>query len=160
MSESDKKIFKVNAFWIIGVLIAIVCGLITVLIGGVGSESILNFISGFSTLLSIVLSIIAIFYSFLSGIESQRINQKTESEIQHINDKIDILTSNIHKNLEAKTNLDNNLSSAISIVNECKDDLLKSESQTESEKLKMYAEKLNGLKIQLHKIGEDFNESK
>lgn len=55
------KNFKVHIFRTIGVLVAIVCGSLTFLISGISSESILNFISGFSTLLSIVLSVIAFF---------------------------------------------------------------------------------------------------
>lgn len=60
----------------------------------------------------------------------------------------------MQKNLEVKTILDNNLSSTLSIVKEYQDDLLKSENQIPNDKLKVYADKLNGSKIQPHKIGK------
>lgn len=64
----------VHAKWIIGVLLLIIIGLVTVMVNFqvVGKETIINVASLFSTLLSIVLSLIAIYYSFSTSKSTER----------------------------------------------------------------------------------------
>ena len=63
-----------HAKWIIGVLMLIIIGLVTVIVNFqvIGKETIINVASLFSTLLSIVLSLIAIYYSFSTSKSTER----------------------------------------------------------------------------------------
>lgn len=64
----------IHAKWIIGVLLFIIIGLVTFIINFhvIGKETIINVVSLFSTLLSIVLSLIAIYYSFSTSKSTER----------------------------------------------------------------------------------------
>ena len=64
----------IHAKWIIGVLLLIIIGLITVIVNFqvIDKETIINVASLFSTLLSIVLSLIAIYYSFSTSKSTER----------------------------------------------------------------------------------------
>ena len=63
-----------HAKWTIGVLMLIIIGLVTVVVNFqvIGKETIINVASLFSTLLSIVLSLIAIYYSFSTSKSTER----------------------------------------------------------------------------------------
>lgn len=149
-------------YWIIGILIVIICGLVAAILCGFDDNTVLNFISAFSTLLSIVLSIIAIFYTFLSGVESQRVNQKTECEVQHINDKIELLSDKMKNNYLLISNLDKNISSVIDVLKMSESNIASGtelDSQEENHSKENIIENLNGLKMQLHDIAKTFNDS-
>lgn len=162
MNEIDNlknklKVIKFHMCWGIGVLITIVCGLIAALICDFEDSTILNFASSFSTLLSIVLSIIAIFYTFLAGIESQRINEKTENGIQHINNKIEILSEKMQTTYSLISDLDDHISLTINSI-----ESMKSPVKTENDTIidnqqKELVDNLKGLKMQLHGIAATFN---
>ena len=64
----------IHAKWIIGILLLIIIGLVTFIVNFqvIGKETIINVASLFSTLLSIVLSLIAIYYSFSTSKSTER----------------------------------------------------------------------------------------
>ena len=64
----------IHAKWIIGILLLIIIGLVTVIFNFqvICKETIINVASLFSTLLSIVLSLIAIYYSFSTSKSTER----------------------------------------------------------------------------------------
>ena len=94
----------IHAKWIIGVLLLIIIGLVTVVVNFqvIGKETIINVASLFSTLLSIVLSLIAIYYSFSTSKSTERqLNKvsacvtKMEEITNGINNQINMIMSTV-----------------------------------------------------------------
>lgn len=78
--------------WIIFILIMIIAVLSSCLINGYDIGSLLSTVS---TVVSILLSIVAMFYSIVTNSDSQRINTATEVEIARISQKIDRIDEKI-----------------------------------------------------------------
>ncbi len=78
--------------WIIFILIVIIAVLSSCLINGYDIGSLLSTVS---TVVSILLSIVAMFYSIVTNSDSQRINTATEVEIARISQKIDRIDEKI-----------------------------------------------------------------
>ena len=102
--EKDKTtsgIAKVNVIWAISILVSFIIFLVVYILCNkvVGADKIINYISNASLLLSIVLSIFAIQYTYYSNIQIQsqfeKINsaashiEGTSVELSHINRKLD-----------------------------------------------------------------------
>lgn len=81
----DAKVIKqkINTYWIIGLLSAIVIFLVAYIIVGrtICAKIIADYVSAFSTLLSILLSVFAIFFTFYA-------TQDTNRHIDNLSDKL------------------------------------------------------------------------
>lgn len=140
-----------NKNWVIAILIIICCILISLIFVRVEDEALFSFISGFSTLLSIVLSILAIFYTFITGIESQRANSNIEKEMSNIKTLIDILDSDVKHNEEIRIQtlaLSDQVEKTIEVIKA--DDANAENNNTVNE--------LEGLKLQIKAINQNLHE--
>mgnify|MGYP003419600431 CR=1 FL=1 len=138
-----------NKNWIIAILIVICCLLVSVIFVKIEDAVLLNFLSGFSTLLSIVLSVLAIFYTFITGMESQRVNSNIDKEISNIKGLIDRLDSDIKHNKEIQ-----NQTLALSEQVEKTIDTIKVSDENKS-----MVNELEGLKIQIKAINQNFHKN-
>ena len=99
--KTTSGIAKVNVIWAISILVAFIIFLVAYILCNrvVEADKIINYISNASLLLSIVLSIFAIQYTYYSNIQIQsqfeKINsaashiEGTSVELSHINRKLD-----------------------------------------------------------------------
>lgn len=138
-----------NKNWIIAILIVICCLLVSVIFVKIEDAVVLNFLSGFSTLLSIVLSVLAIFYTFITGMESQRVNSNIDKEISNIKGLIDRLDSDIKHNKEIQSQ-----TLALSEQVEKTIDTIKVSDENKS-----MVNELEGLKIQIKAINQNFHKN-
>lgn len=81
-----------------------------------GSVNALNAISAASTLLSIVLSFIAIIKSMIDSADATRVNAKTEASLQNLDSKIRDLFKELDLHKENEEVLKNNMEKAIRLL--------------------------------------------
>lgn len=113
--------------------------------------------SGFSTLLSIILSIIAIFYTFKSGFESQEINAQVKMDIQHIND----ILGEMHKHTIINSELKDYNDKMFSLLDDKplkSIESIKSNNQSNNSENTVVVDELTQLKLDLHKKTNEFNQ--
>lgn len=147
---------QIHLCWIIASLVFVCCCLTAVIFSKLSNNHILNFFSGFSTLLSIILSIIAIFYTFKSGFESQEINTQVKLDIQHINDILVEISKHTKINSELKTYNDKMFSLLDSKLSKLIVDF-KSNGQTVYSNKDDIVDELTQLKLELHNKTNEFN---
>lgn len=154
-NKSDRKI--IHLYWIIFFLIIIICCLVAIIFCRLNDNTILDFISAFSTLLSIVLSLIAIFYTFLSGIESQRINHETETAIHGIKNELGSLSGKIQGYIALENSINKAIESAIQITEKHENSITEEDGTSLDEQRKEFAASLKGLKMQMNDIASKYN---
>ena len=80
------KLTVKDAVWFIVCLVIVLCFGIGLIISG--NNNALSVLSGASTAISIVLSIVAILYTMIEGASSSRINQDSQNKLDHIESQL------------------------------------------------------------------------
>lgn len=106
------NITKKDSIWFIVCLVLILCFLVGLLIfNNDGAASVL---SGASTAISIVLSIVAILYTMIEGANSSRINQDSINKLQ----EIDLRLKEVTKKLSEQKDIDKRIRHLIPKLND------------------------------------------
>lgn len=103
-----------DVIWLLTIVSCSAIVLLSMLIKG--SVNALNAISAASTLLSIVLSFIAIIKSMIDSSDATRVNAKTEASLQNLDSKILDLFKELDVHKENEEVLKNNMERAISLL--------------------------------------------
>ena len=82
-----------------------------------GNANATNILSVVSTGISIVLSIIAIVYTFISGIQSSDINSETKTQIMLLQKEIENLKDSIEKKIQLQNEVGNYIESVSPLIN-------------------------------------------
>lgn len=96
---------KRDLFWIMVILLLAIILLCCLLVSE--SANAANILSVVSTGISIVLSIIAIVYTFISGIQSSDINSETKTQIMLLQKEVENLKGSIEKKIQIQNEVDN-----------------------------------------------------
>lgn len=115
--ETEKKVWltKRDLFWIILILFLVIVVLCCLVISG--SANATNILSVVSTGISIVLSIIAIVYTFISGIQSSDINSETKTQIMLLQKEVEDLKYSIEKKIQVQNEVGNYIKSVSPLIN-------------------------------------------
>lgn len=115
--ETEKKVWltKRDLFWIILILFLVIVVLCCLVISG--SANATNILSVVSTGISIVLSIIAIVYTFISGIQSSDINSETKTQIMLLQKEVEDLKYSIEKKIQVQHEVGNYIERVSPIIN-------------------------------------------
>lgn len=115
--KTAKKVWLTNRdlFWIIVILFLVIVLLLCLVISGNANAT--NILSVVSTGISIVLSIIAIVYTFISGIQSSDINSETKTQIMLLQKEIENLKDSIEKKIQLQNEVGNYIESVSPLIN-------------------------------------------
>ena len=108
-------IAKRDLFWIIVILLLVIVALCCLIVSG--STNAANILSVVSTGISIVLSIIAIVYTFISGIQSSDINSETKTQIMLLQKEVENLKDSIEKKIKIQNEVVNYIKSVSPLIN-------------------------------------------
>lgn len=114
-TEKNVWLTKRDLFWIILILFLVIVVLCCLLISG--SANATNILSVVSTGISIVLSIIAIVYTFISGIQSSDINSETKTQIMLLQKEVEDLKYSIEKKIQVQKEVGNYIESVSPLIN-------------------------------------------
>lgn len=106
---------KRDLFWIIVILLLAIVWLCCLVVSG--SSNAANILSVVSTGISIVLSIIAIVYTFISGIQSSDINSETKTQIMLLQKEVENLKNSIEKKIKIQNEVGNYIESVSPLIN-------------------------------------------
>lgn len=106
---------KRDLFWIIVILLLVIIALCCLIVSE--STNAANILSVVSTGISIVLSIIAIVYTFISGIQSSDINSETKTQIMLLQKEVENLKDSIEKKIKIQNEVDNYIESVSPLIN-------------------------------------------
>lgn len=125
--------------WIIGCLVGIIVILITYLIAKEKNVIAISFADGFSiaaTVSSLILSVVAIFYTFLSANDSKEVNNKIQNTIDMIDKKVLLLSEEAKKNTQVLEMISETIVTVENAVKISANtiDVIKQENITEEEK--------------------------
>lgn len=101
VKEVHKKIFRMtprDLVWIIVILFITIIELCALLI--VDNANAANILSVVSTGISIVLSVVAIIYTFIAGAESSNLNAQTQTQIMQLENQVKLLNDGIRRKEE------------------------------------------------------------
>lgn len=120
MCEKEKTakkewITKRDLFWIIVILLLVIVLLCCLVVSE--STKAANILSVVSTGISIVLSIIAIVYTFITGIQSSDINGETKTQIMLLQKEVKNLKDSIEKNIYIREKLNDDIKSVSPLIN-------------------------------------------
>jgi len=105
--------------WIIGCLLGIIVILITYLIlneNDIICVSFADSLSMASTLSSLILSVIAMLYTYYSGRDTQNIYTQIQSTIKEINGQVEKVSNDTKKNSETLTKITDGIQNIISAI--------------------------------------------
>lgn len=119
MCEKEKTakrewLTKRDLFWIIVILLLVIVLLCCLVVSG--SANATNILSVVSTGISIVLSIIAIVYTFISGIQSSDINSETKTQIMLLQKEVGNLKDSIERKIQIQNEVDNYIESVSPLI--------------------------------------------
>ncbi|CVH75582.1 hypothetical protein BN3662_01046 [Clostridiales bacterium CHKCI006] len=149
--------------WIIGCLLGIIVILITYLIlteNGVICISFADALSIASTLSSLILSVIAMFYTYYSGRDAQNIYIQIQSAIKEINRQVEKVSDDTKKNSETLVRITDGVQNIISAVASSSEalDTMRKESVSENERreaVEVIEKSKNSMIMFLKKMQED-----
>lgn len=105
---------KRDLAWIIVILLLAIVLLFCLVVSGSSNAS--NILSVVSTGISIVLSIIAIVYTFISGIQSSDLNSETKTQIMLLQKEVEDLKNSIEKKIQIQNKVDNYIESIAPLI--------------------------------------------
>ena len=149
--------------WIIGCLLGIIVILITYLIlteNVVICISFADALSIASTLSSLILSVIAMFYTYYSGRDAQNIYIQIQSAIKEINRQVEKVSDDTKKNSETLVRITDGVQNIISAVASSSEalDTMRKESVSENERreaVEVIEKSKNSMIMFLKKMQED-----
>ncbi len=109
-----EKITKRDLGWIIVILLLAIVFLCCLIVSGNSNAS--NILSVVSTGISIVLSIIAIVYTFISGIQSGDLNSETKTQIMLLQKEVEDLKNSIEKKIQIQNKVDDYIESISPLI--------------------------------------------
>jgi len=109
-----EKVTKHDLGWIIVILFLTIVLLCCLIVSGSSNAS--NILSVVSTGISIVLSIIAIVYTFISGVQSSDLNSETKTQIMLLQKKVEELKNSIEKKIQIQNKVDNYIQSISPLI--------------------------------------------
>lgn len=109
-----EKVTKRDFGWIIVILLLAIVLLCCLIVSGNPNTS--NILSVVSTGISIVLSIIAIVYTFISGIQSSDLNNETKTQIMLLQKEVENLKNSIEKKIQIQNEIDNYIESVSPLI--------------------------------------------
>ena len=101
--------------WVIAILLLIIVLLCCLIISR--SDNASNILSVVSTGISIVLSIIAIVYTFISGIQSSDLNSETKTQIMLLQKEVVNFKDSIEKKVQIKNEVNEYIESISPLIN-------------------------------------------
>lgn len=109
-----EKVTKRDFGWIIVILLLAIVLLCCLIVSGNPNAS--NILSVVSTGISIVLSIIAIVYTFISGIQSSDLNSETKTQIMLLQKEVENLKNSIEKKIQIQNEVDSYIESVSPLI--------------------------------------------
>lgn len=109
-----EKVTKRDLGWVIVILLLAIVLLCCLIVSG--SSNAANILSVVSTGISIVLSIIAIVYTFISGIQSSDLNSETKTQIMLLQKEVENLKNSIEKKIQIQNKVDSYIESVSPLI--------------------------------------------
>lgn len=149
--------------WIIGCLLGIIVILITYLIlreNSIISVTFAEALSMAATLSSLILSVIAMFYTYYSGRDAQNIYVQTQSTIKEINGQVQKVSEDTKKNSETLARITEGVQNIISAINSSSEALstIQKENVSENDRreaVEAIKKSKNSMMMFLKKMQED-----
>lgn len=130
IDDSEKKIQKLHTFYIAGILVFIIIELVTAIcMGGSASSHILSYVNFAATLSSLIMSVVAIIFTIVSG-------NRGDEQYKKIDNASDKVTDSLNKFSEKTAEIDKSVFSFRAISSELSakmDSLLKEMGSVHSE---------------------------
>lgn len=112
IDDSEKKIQKLHTFYIAGILVFIIIELVTAIcMGGSSSSMILSYVNFAATLSSLIMSVVAIIFTIVSG-------NRGDEQYKKIDNASDRVTDSLNKFSEKTAEIDNSVISFRTISHE------------------------------------------
>lgn len=155
---------KSNTYkWIIGCLLGVIIILITYLIlseVGIICISFADALSMASTLSSLILSVIAMLYTYYSGRDTQNIYVQIQSTIKEINGQVEKISDDTKKNSETLTRITDGVQNIIGAITSSSEalDIIQKENASESDRkeaIEVIEKSKNSMKMFLKKMRDD-----
>lgn len=149
--------------WIIGCLLGIIVILITYLIlseNGIICVSFADAVSMASTLSSLILSVIAMLYTYYSGRDAQNIYVQIQRTIKEINGQVEKVSEDTKKNSETLSRITDGVQNIISAVASSSEalDTIQKENVSENDRreaVEVIEKSKNSMMMFLKKMQED-----
>ena len=109
-----EKVTKRDLGWVIVILLLAIVLLCCLIVSGSSNAS--NILSVVSTGISIVLSIIAIVYTFITGIQSSDLNSETKTQIMLLQKEVENLKNTIEKKIQIQNKVDSYIESVSPLI--------------------------------------------
>lgn len=119
MSANKEKITKRDMVWIIFILVLVILALCLLIISN--SKTASSVLSVVSTGISMVLSLVAIIYTFISGIQSSNLNSETQTQIMQLEKQVSSLNDSIRRKIQLQEDMDKYLENVRPFVQEIAD---------------------------------------